>query len=309
MSHAPALVIAGNLLVDDIVLPDGRTLMGEPGGAVLYATLGAALWEVPVAAVSLRGTDYPDAALAALAERGVDLAGVHATAGPNLRTWLLYEPHGRRVLHRLGTPDHERVSPTLDHFPAASLRARAVHLAPTPLAIQGPLARALRARRPDLHLSLDPFEIVRPDRLGVWPDALAPVDTWFVSEDDVESAPDSDPAELLARAPDARFAGRVVLRLGARGGRVLELRDGPREVSAWAPWAPRVVDATGAGDAFAGGWLAGRLNDLSLEQCAAMGVVSASFALADWGPRGLLAATPDEARRRLAVLRDALPLG
>jgi sugar/nucleoside kinase (ribokinase family) len=77
----------------------------------------------------------------------------------------------------------------------------------------------------------------------------------------------------------------------------------------WAPWATRVVDATGAGDAFAGGWLAGRLNDLPLEQCAAMGVVSASFALEDWGARGLLAATPSEARRRLAALRDAQALG
>ena len=33
------LVIAGNLLVDDLVFQSGQTRMGEPGGAVLYAAL------------------------------------------------------------------------------------------------------------------------------------------------------------------------------------------------------------------------------------------------------------------------------
>ena len=37
MSGPPDLVLAGNLLVDDIVLADGTTLLGEPGGAVLHA--------------------------------------------------------------------------------------------------------------------------------------------------------------------------------------------------------------------------------------------------------------------------------
>ena len=42
----PALVVLGNLLVDDVVFPDGSTRMGQPGGAVLYAALGARLWDV-----------------------------------------------------------------------------------------------------------------------------------------------------------------------------------------------------------------------------------------------------------------------
>jgi len=41
----PDLVVLGNLLVDDMVFPDGRTRMAEPGGATLYAALGASLWD------------------------------------------------------------------------------------------------------------------------------------------------------------------------------------------------------------------------------------------------------------------------
>ncbi|MEI6505880.1 MAG: hypothetical protein WCO90_08395 [Planctomycetota bacterium] len=71
---APDVVLLGNLLVDDIVLRDARTLMAEPGGAVLHAALAASLWGARVGICSITGTDYPAAALAALASRGIDLA-------------------------------------------------------------------------------------------------------------------------------------------------------------------------------------------------------------------------------------------
>ena len=32
----PSIVLFGNLLVDDVVLADGMTRMGQPGGALLY---------------------------------------------------------------------------------------------------------------------------------------------------------------------------------------------------------------------------------------------------------------------------------
>jgi small GTP-binding protein len=60
----------------DIVLPDGRTRMGQPGGAMLYATLGAALWGARVAVVAPIGEDYPRDMVAALEARGVDLSGL-----------------------------------------------------------------------------------------------------------------------------------------------------------------------------------------------------------------------------------------
>ncbi|MCE3249726.1 MAG: PfkB domain protein, partial [Geminicoccaceae bacterium] len=71
MTVTPSLVLLGNLLVDDIVLPDGRTCMAQPGGAILYGTLGAALWGTRVGCVSLAGADYPDASLDALKRRRV----------------------------------------------------------------------------------------------------------------------------------------------------------------------------------------------------------------------------------------------
>jgi hypothetical protein len=41
----PSIVLLGNLLVDDVVLADGTTRMGQPCGALLYGALGATVWE------------------------------------------------------------------------------------------------------------------------------------------------------------------------------------------------------------------------------------------------------------------------
>ena len=82
--------------------------MGQPGGALLYGALGATLWESRPGLVSVLGDDYPPRVLEALQQRGVDLSGVHPLGRPGVRTWLLYEGHVRRLIHRLGCPTHRR---------------------------------------------------------------------------------------------------------------------------------------------------------------------------------------------------------
>src|SRR6476469_3315739 len=114
-----------------------------PGGAVMYAALGAALWGTRVACVSLVGTDYSVSMLDALKERGVDLTALHRLPGPGVRTWLLNEGHLRRLIHRLGCPTHEQVSPGPEHIPPAWRAAPAFHLAPMPFTAQRRLLASL----------------------------------------------------------------------------------------------------------------------------------------------------------------------
>ena len=77
------------------------------------------------AVVSVAGSDYPDIALEALVARGVDLSGVRRLDRPGIRTWLLEETEGRRIVHQLGWPSHAEMSPRAVR-PAGrvSLRAR-----------------------------------------------------------------------------------------------------------------------------------------------------------------------------------------
>ena len=291
------LVIAGNLLVDDIVYPDGRTRMGEAGGATLYMALAASLWGAKVGIASVRGEDYPVAALDALAQRGVNLDGVRVLDGPGVRTWLLYEEGGRRVVHRLGMPSHAAVSPAPADFPVHYREARAIHLAPMPFDIQETLVAALSARR-ETALSLDPHEPIREDNAAAWGPVLANVDALFVSEDELRLASAVlDPRAALRALGGAGGRLRfIAFKRGRNGGLLYDAR--ARVFIEWPP-VPRLSgDPTGAGDAFAGGFLAAIVAGAPLETALDQAIVSASFALEGWGAEGLLAATREEAERR-----------
>jgi sugar/nucleoside kinase (ribokinase family) len=104
----------------------------------------------------------------------------------------------------------------------------------------------------------------------------------------------TDLASALEQA--SRDAGMVVCTRS--GEEVILLRGEERAVVPVNRIVP--VDATGAGDAFAGGFLAGLVTQSDVNRAIEQGIVSASFAIEDWGGRGLMAATPAVAAERHA---------
>lgn len=293
---APDLVVIGNMLIDDVVFPDGRTRMHEPGGAALYLALAAALWEVRVGVVSVRGADYPPAAVSALEQHGVDLSGVHVLDGPGLRTWLLYEDACRRVVHRLGLPSHLEVSPEKSDIPTHCLDARSFHLAPMPFERQLELVKALEPRK-QAGISVDPYDAITEHTLSDWHQILEHVDLLFVSEDELLLDDVGDhPKDAMRRLAGGRLRF-VAFKRSTRGGILYDAREGG--FTEWPP-VPRLTgDPTGAGDAFAGGFLAAVLKGGSLEDALDKATVAVSFALEDWGAAGLMEARADDAKRRL----------
>ena len=291
----PDLVVLGNLLVDDMVFPDGRTRMAEPGGATLYAALGASLWGLTAGVASVRGDDYPASALEALAARGVDLSGVRPLGAPGLRTWLLYEGTRRQVIHRLDRPSHAEVSPTAAAIPAAWRSARAFHLAPMPFDVQRGLVDDF-SRIEGAFVGLDPYRLLTSDSLGDWRDVCSRVDALFLSEDEMEVGSREDPRPALRSLAGGRLR-LVLFKRGSRGGILYDARED--RFLEWAPRSAGVVDPTGAGDAFAAGFLAGWLRGEALEPALLRGVVTASFAIEDWGAAGMLRADSAAAAARL----------
>jgi len=290
---SPDLIVLGNLLVDDIVFADGRTRMGEAGGATLYGAATAALWRVPVGIASLRGPEYPQPVLDALAARGVDLSGVRPLSS-NLRTWLLYEGTRRRLVHHLDSPTHTQASPAPDGIPAAWREARAFHVAPMPLPVQNDLARHL-AGGPGL-VSLDPHNPIENASLEEWRPVLAGTDVLWLGREELELGREDDPLPTLRSLACGRL--RFILwKRGPQGGWLYDVR--ADRLRSWTPRTRAVVDPTGAGDAFAVGFVCGVLRGESTECALARAVVSASFAIEDWGAAALLRATPDSADARL----------
>lgn len=295
------LVVLGNLMLDDLVFPDGATRMGEPGGAAIYAALGARLWGLDVGVVSIVGTDYPDWALAGLAAQGIDLAGIHPLGRPGIRIWLLYEERLRQFVHRRERPEHAEVSPGFERIPAAWRDARAFHVSPMPFQTQRGLVDALSGI-PGAFVSLDPLAPIRPDTWNDWRQIAAKVDAFFVGEDELQVEADAgDYLKTLRRLAGGRLR-YVAFKRSARGGILYDAA--ADRVVRWQARASHVVDPTGAGDAFATGTLAGLLRGETADQALRRGLVATSFVLEDWGPRAILKATGADAERRL---RDWFP--
>lgn len=291
----PDLVVAGNLLVDDLVFADGRTRMGQPGGAVLYATLGALLWGARVGCLSVLGEDYPGDALLELERRGADLSGLRVSGRPSLRTWLLYEGRVRHVVHRLNAPAHVDVSPTWADVPAAWRTARLFHLAPVPADLQRAFADDAAAA--GATVSVDPYQLLDSAGLAAGRALAAAAHFFWPSEDEVlVPEAQTDPPTFLRSLAAGRAHG-VAFKRGLKGGLYLDARSG--RTHAWPARATQVVDPTGAGDAFAAGFLTAWLEGRPVEAALARATVTASFAIEAWGHAGLLAATRAEADARL----------
>ena len=292
----PSIVLLGNLLVDDVVLADGTTRMAQAGGALLYGALAAILWNARPGLVSVLGTDYPVDVLRTLRQRGVDLGGLHALGRPGVRTWLLYEGNVRRLIHRVGCPTHEEVSPQPAMIPSEWNDTRAFHLAPMPFDVQRTLIASL-CGEVSRFVSVDPHLPVTAETLHDWREALENTDAFFPGEDELLlDGAQTNPSYALSRLVNGRLRF-VVFKRGAKGGILYDARD--QRSYHWATRADVVVDETGAGDAFSSAFVLAHLEGLPVEACLQRAVVSASFAVGGWGPEALLAATRADADARL----------
>jgi 2-dehydro-3-deoxygluconokinase len=264
-------------------------------GAESNFAIGLARLGVRVTWVSRLGRDpFGDMIERGLAEEGVDVSRV---VRDDVRTGLFVKWRGgeeRRVAYYRAGSAASRLSPA--DVPDEALDAvRVVHLTGITMALSASARElvvdlARRARERGAVVLFDPnFRPALPDAPDAarerQRDVLPHVDWYLAGEDE---------ARLLWG--DEPIPARVVLRVGARGAIVEGAHvPCPREVA--------VVDAVGAGDAFAAGFAYGLLEGWSPVECAHAGNVVAARALAgtgDWETLPRLGDVAAELRPRTA---------
>ncbi len=324
----PTVVVIGCLTIDSVVEANGALIRNACGGNVLYAAAGAHVWEPRVGMVARAGRGYPAACLESIGAR-VDIAGIRRLEDDHpIRVAFAYRSDGSRsrtvppeALATIPpairgdfvdtTRDDERylaATPASDDVPAAWLQgAVGFHLPALLESSLRALVAAIRVARPNALITVDaPWFTRRDGTISADLGWLADVDAVLPSEEDLLAYRPGVPIAEAARDLVLSGARAVAVKVGARGSIVVDARGGVSLVPAYPA---DVVDPTGAGDSYCGGFLAGLDETGDLVQSAAYGTVAASFVVEHAAAIPVLSITRAEALPRLPIVVDGVRSG
>ena len=285
--QVPTVGVVGYLSLDEIRV-DGVGREDVPGGAALYAALGALAGGVRVLLGAARGSDFPEAILEALAARGVDLSAVDRRDHPTRRARLVYGRAGQRDSghYRQGEWHVATRALTPPLLPDAATPAVVVLTAMPAAALERQIAWA-RARRAGV--VVDTSEVFATGEGERLLELIGRVDLFAPSREETRRLlPGLDDDAALKALGDR--CPRVVQKRGADGLALVSIAhpSGLRRPAL----AASVVDPTGAGDACVGALGAGVARGLDDPALLAVGLEVAARAVAGFGPEGLGLATP-----------------
>ena len=278
MTAHPRICVIGYLSIDTITT-DGEVVADVPGGAALYAALGALALGGQVALIACAGEDYPGVWLEQMAALGIDISHVRRKSGPTRRARLATFAGGdRQSAHHGETLWWDRTEALAPELPG-DLRADCISLAPMPPEL------AMRAvRSTNVPVTADTSAaFAKADRVALI--SLVRQLSCF--------APSLEETRILLPGLSDSMALRylaatgpdVVQKRGAAGMCVCAARQGLiRRVRS--PEAVE-VDATGAGDATVGALAVGLARGLPLRSAAEQAAGIGARAVTGHGPSAL----------------------
>ncbi|HEY1864256.1 MAG TPA: PfkB family carbohydrate kinase [Roseiarcus sp.] len=305
------IVTVGWLTMDDIVLTDHSCRPGVLGGGALYSAIGAQIWSDSVGVHSVTGRAVYEDVRAQIAARGLDGDGVAAIDGVGLQLWLLHETETfKQQVPKLNSATADEMDRGRGPLPTAYRGARGFHVAPQSPAGTAENARTLSklAHRPVVTVDILSDEYI--DRsLYADLDFARGASAFLPSEAEIMRIWGPSDIGGWLRETASRLKCHMAAKLGERGSLVCDAESG---VLIHTPAHPvSVVDTTGAGDGYCGGFVTGLATGRPLAECAAMGAVSASYVVEACGAletqRPSLAARQARLQRVLAETRYERP--
>lgn len=296
------LVSVGHFCIDSINLPSRHLPYIILGGSVTYVSLAAKRLGANVSLISKVGEDFPEAYMWWLSQEGVDLSQVRKIQrDKTTRFELTYNSdmskRNLRLLNRASSIHIEDIP--------SSLQAKTIHLAPIANEISYEVAEKL-AKCTKI-LSIDPQGLVRVfDENGFAADKplkdrciLELVDVYKSSKNEIEAITGMADLQSAITAVHDLGVKSVIVTLGMKGA-VLSINGVVYEIPAYMP--NRLVDPTGAGDAFIGGFLAEYVRGKEALWCACVGSAIASTVVEGIGPTFF--GDKDEIYRRASILYE-----
>jgi len=293
-----SLLVVGSVALDSIETPFGRVDDALGGSATFFSAAASLL--CPVQLVGVVGEDFPVAQLDFLERRGVDLGGLEKRPGESFRWAGIYnfDLNSRETIEtRLGVfADFE------PRIPDAFRDARWIFL--------GNIDPELQL---DVLEQVDSPELVVCDTMNYWIEGKRDALLRLLEQVNVLLVNDSEARELsgeynllkAARWIQSNGPSMVIVKKGEHG--AILFTDG---LMFFAPGFPleEVFDPTGAGDAFAGGFLGylarvGSTSTDDLRRAVVYGSTLGSFAVERFGVERLIDLTLPEIDERVMRFR------
>lgn len=293
-----SLVVIGSLAFDTIETPTARKER-IIGGSCSYACLAASYFTQPKV-VAVVGKDFPAEFISLLASRGVDTRGLKVEEGktffwegrygrdPNQRTTVRVDMNVFKDFRPRLLPDYRK--------------ADIIFLGNIDPDLQEDILK--QARNPRL-VAMDTINLWIKAKPGPLLRVLERVDIFFGNEEEVRMIAGEDNLVKAGKRLLETGPKLVVIKKGEHGALALG-RNFVFGILAYP--LEDVVDPTGAGDSFAGGFLgyldkAASFSEKEIRKATVQGSVMASFTIEDFGVERLKSLKKSEVEKRFRQFR------
>ena len=294
-----SLLVVGSIALDSIFTPFGETADALGGSAVYFSVAGSLLH--PVQVVGVVGHDYPVAELDRLAVRGIDWSGVERADGESFR-WkgkYSYDLQSRETLEtRLGV--FAQFQPKI---PPPFRSAKFVFLGNIDPELQVGVLE--QVTKPTL-VVCDTMNYWIQSKKAALMALLRRVDVLMVNDTEARELSGDWNIHRAGRWILQHGPSRVVIKQGEHGALLIE-----QSRTFYVPAFPleNVFDPTGAGDAFAGGFMAylarkGSVSEDDIRRAMVVGATMGSYAVEQFGIRGFDDVTLRDVNTRIHAFED-----
>ncbi len=296
----PDLLVVGQATIDDINR-EGEGLVAEriPGGDSIYAALGASIWPIKIGVVTIVGQDYPyeKMELASCHPQDTDWSGLMVYPGPSLHARAFYSKDGGRIFKWDDFSLTTKLSPGVDEVAELWRDVKFVHLAPSDPKRQLELIRYFTAKGAIVSLDTEKHFFRAGGEALIECLKFNPIFIPSIEQVQLLSGIQSENIDDLWPWIFSCGVSLAIIKCGVQGAWVIDVKQ-KKKWHIGVVENLNLVDVTGAGDSFCGGFMAGFMLTRDPLRAAAHGAVSASFIVESLGAR-----KPDHYQKELAEQR------
>jgi sugar/nucleoside kinase (ribokinase family) len=278
------IAVAGHFSVDTLVLPTRKMPFNVLGGATAYTSFTAKQLDASAKKKKKIGASFPQAYLWWLEQEGIDITTI--TRDPQQST-TAFELTYTKDLNERTLKLKSKGNPLTPQDIPQDVHAKALHLAP--IANEIPLEVAEELKKTADIVSLDPQGLLRSfDKEGnvntnnlIDNGIFSLVNIYKSSQNELYTLTGESDLKAAIRTLHDVGIETVIITNGAKGA-FLSVEGAQYTITAYPPEV--LVDPTGAGDVFIGGFLAEYIRQKESLWCACVGSAAASFVVEGIGP-------------------------